>query len=135
MSTTEIVFAVIAICATAIPTICNAIAIGINNKTLIKLEKIKNYESERIKALNNFIKESHEYFSIMNNSKPTQEEINIYHSDMIYSFLNLQLYFKLDDSTREKMFKMERMGGPSDWEFRNKLIVNLSNQISKDIKK
>lgn len=135
MSTTEIVFAIIAIIATIVPTICDAIAISNNNKNIIKLEKIKHYEKERINSLNNFIKESHEYFSIMNTKTPTQEEFQIYHSNMILSFLKLQIYFKLDTATRDKLFDMERKGGYSDWEFRNNLIVNLSQQIDEYIKK
>lgn len=130
MSITEIVFAVIAILATAVPTICNTVAIYLNNKTNIKLEKIKQFDAERIKVLNNFIKESHQYFSkipTLNN----QETIEYYHSNMIYSFLNLQLYFEIDDNIRKKMFSMERKGGyEEDWNFRNDLIVSLSKQVN-----
>ena len=54
---------------------------------------------------------------------------------MIKSFLHLQLYFQLDDTTRERLFRTERCGGESDWNFRNDLIVTLSNKINKYIKK
>lgn len=135
MSTTEIVFAVIAIIATIAPTICNAIAIFFNNKTNIKIEKIKRFDEERIKALNNFIKDSHQFFS-SNSTLNEQEMVEYNHSNMIHSFLTLQLYFDLDDTVRQKMFSMERKGGyEEDWKFRNDLIVALSKQINSYIKK
>lgn len=137
MSITEIVFAVIAIVATIVPTICNAIAIHSNNKTNIKLEKVKQFDIERIKALNDFIKESHLYFSLIsNNNNSDIDTIKSYHSDMIYSLLKLQLYFELPTETRQKLFMTERKGGyEDDWNFRNELIVFLSNQVNSYIKK
>ena len=53
---------------------------------------------------------------------------------MIKSFLHLQIYFKLDNDTREKMFNMERLGGyEDDWKFRNELVTKLSKIAHKQL--
>lgn len=135
MTATEIVLAITTIASVAVPSICTLISSHLNNKSCEKLEKMKQYDAQRITALNDFIKKSHAYFSCISTSEHSQEDFHYYHSEMIHSFLALQLYFELDDATRERMFKMERMGGyDKDWEFRNQLVVSLSNQINKYLK-
>lgn len=135
MTKTELLLFITTIVSTIVPNIVSIINSYLSYNANIKTEKIKNFDKERIIALNDFIKKSHNYFSVLSEGQPSRESVAPFHFEMIHSFLALQLYFELDDATRERMFKMERMGSyDADWEFRNNLIVYLSKQINSYLK-
>lgn len=129
MTKTELWFAIIALISTVAPIICQTIAIFINSRNSLKIEKLKLFDKERINALNSFIEKSNSYLADFD--KPNASALR---QDMVKSILTLQIYFDFNNDTRDKLFRLERIGGyDEDWEFRNSLICQLSKKLSKHI--